>query len=261
MHFSVVSSLLLSTILSSVHVIAAPAQQEKRDAWNKALGWPEPEYNYYKAVGDTVEKAARANQLVNQPACNMQLAQMPQAPTPLPPPSAGLVLSHIAVGRGTQNYTCPKDADASVAPTAVGAVASLFNVSCIAGNYPQLLSLLPSVAVRYPVPTANSQLAPANVMLSGHHYFQDATTPFFNMITSDSNYGMVAAAKLNATNAPDAAKDVTWLKLNAKAGNWSFVEVYRVNTSGGQPPKTCEGQPENIEVQYAAEYWLWAPPK
>lgn len=127
------------------------------------------------------------------------------------------------------------------------------------GNYPQLVALMPNVSVNFPVPTSQNKLAPANLYLSGHHYFADATTPFFNMETPEGNLGMVAAAKMNATAAPDAARNVPWLKLQAKTGDWQFVEVFRVNTAGGQPPATCEGQPENIEVQYAAEYWLYAP--
>lgn len=182
------------------------------------------------------------------------------APKPLPPPSEGLVLSHVAIGRGTQNYSCPKGGDPTAAPTPVGAMASLFNVSCMAANQPQLVTMMPSIGVRYPVPTSGDSSAPANMLLSGHHYFADLTTPFFNMVTDEANYGEVAAQKLNATAAPNAAKDVTWLKLSAKAGDWQFMEVYRVNTAGGQPPKICYNQSETFEVDYAAEYWFWAPP-
>lgn len=51
---------------------------------------------------------------------------------------------------------------------------------------------------------------------------------------------------------------VAWLKLDAKSDDGQiFQEVYRVNTAGGSPPKSCEGMQEAFEVQYAAEYWLF----
>lgn len=34
-------------------------------------------------------------------------------------------------------------------------------------------------------------------------------------------------------------------------------EIYRVNTAGGNPPKTCDGMPTTFEIQYAAEYWFY----
>ncbi|CRK36479.1 hypothetical protein BN1708_020001, partial [Verticillium longisporum] len=40
------------------------------------------------------------------PSCDLSQARMPIAPEPLPPVSEGLTLKHVAVGRGTQNYTC-----------------------------------------------------------------------------------------------------------------------------------------------------------
>lgn len=120
---------------------------------------------------------------------------------------------------------------------------------------------MPSISLKFPVPSADSTLAPANLLLSGHHYFTDATTPFFNLITANDDYGSVATKKLNATSSPNGPSNVPWLKLNAKDGPWNFKEVYRVNTVGGVAPATCDGQPENIEVQYAAEYWLYDQPK
>lgn len=47
---------------------------------------------------------------------------------------------------------------------------------------------------------------------------------------------------------------VPWLKLSAKDSTGNLQEVYRLNTAGGNPPKTCLGMPAAFEVQYAAEY-------
>src|ERR1700753_1303994 len=94
---------------------------------------------------------------------------------PPPPPPAGLTLSHVAIGRGTQNYSCA-DSTANTVPVQVGALASLFNATCVAGQFPQLLSMLPGIAYNFPVP--DSTVGAGNVFLSGHHYFTNATTPF-----------------------------------------------------------------------------------
>lgn len=106
-------------------------------------------------------------------------------------------------------------------------------------------------------------------MTSGHHYFLDATTAFFNLDTSEQDYGTIACKKIDSVPAPaDAVKGkgytgdgaVAWLRLNyTNAATGDFTQVYRVNTAGGNPPKTCAGQPAAFEVPYAAEYWLYAP--
>jgi hypothetical protein len=189
------------------------------------------------------------------------------APTPLPPPAANFVLSHVAVGRGTQNYTCDLSNSTAV-PVAAGALATLFNVSCIAASMPDLLTKLCPIALDLPVPSTTDQNSPMYADMSGHHYFTDATTAFFNMDTQLHSYGTGAFKKANSSAAPEDATmgqfgqgmgSVPWLKLNAKdSAGQVFQEVYRVNTAGGQPPKACAGMPATFEVQYSAEYWLFA---
>ena len=182
------------------------------------------------------------------------------APTPLPPPSANLTLTQVAIGRGTQNYTCA-NSTAQAVPVQVGAMASLFNATCLAAPYPQLLTVIPGIAVKYPVPTSSDTSSVANVFLSGYHFFVDATTPFFDLDTSMHQWGTAACKKNNSSPAPDASADVPWLKLVAKSSNGCTIqEVYRLNTVGGQPPATCDGQNATINVPYAAEYWFWATP-
>lgn len=179
----------------------------------------------------------------------------------------GLSLYHVAVGRGTQNYTCDTTNSTAV-PAAVGAVASLFNVTCMSADYPLLLSKVPDIALELPVPSTKIKASPAYQDLSGHHYFTDSKTPYFNLDTSLNTFGQGAFSKLNQTPAPaDAMKGqygvghgaVAWLKLQAKsADDCVFTEVYRVNTAGGSPPDTCEGMPAAFEVQYSAEYWFYS---
>lgn len=138
----------------------------------------------------------------------------------------------------------------------------------MAADSPTLLSNIPNIALELPKPTAEDETSPVYRDLSGHHYFTDATTPYFNMDTSMNTYGMGAFKKLNATDAPATASkgqnglgygSVAWLKLQAKSGDdCVFTEVYRVNTAGGNPPPTCKDQQASFEVQYSAEYWFYS---
>lgn len=132
---------------------------------------------------------------------------------------------------------------------------------------PELLQALPAIALDLPVPTTADESSPIYQDLSGHHYFLDSTTPFFNMDTSLHQYGMGALAKIDASDAPSDAVlgqnnqghgAVQWLMLQQKPyaeDTWS--QVYRLNTAGGNAPKMCTGMPASFEVQYAAEYWLF----
>lgn len=168
-------------------------------------------------------------------------------------------LKHVAIGRGTQNYTCGTDATA--APTAVGAVATLFNASCVAGSYPDLLAMMPNVALNFNL--SGKTLAPSDLAISGHHYFTTTTTPTFNMDTTNEQIGFASCAKNNSSPAPAGSSvgqngvgngAVAWLKLLTKTGTTGgLTEVYRVNTAGGSPPTTCAGMPSAFEVQYSAQ--------
>jgi len=185
--------------------------------------------------------------------------------TDLPAPAAGLALHHVAIGRGTQNYTCSSNATAP--PTAVGAVATLYNASCIASTYPDLLLTLPNLALQFPTPAPPLALAASNLMVSGHHYFSNGTTPVFDLNTAAGKLGSVACAKNSSTPAPVGASAgvggkgygaVPWLRLLTRDAQGNLQEVYRMNTAGGTAPPTCEGIVNtSFEVQYAAEYWFY----
>jgi hypothetical protein len=143
----------------------------------------------------------------------------------------------------------------------IGAEATLFNVTCLAGPYPSLLNMLPGIALKFPTPDPANILSPANLFLSGHHYFADLTTPTFDLNTSSHQWGVVGCKKLNTTTAPNPSTDVPWLKLSSKTRDGCTIsEVYRLNTAGGQPPATCSGMASSFQVQYAAEYWMYDNP-
>lgn len=191
------------------------------------------------------------------------------APKPLPPVSPGFSLYHIAVGRGTQNYTCDLS-NATAVPAAAGAVATLVNATCLTAVSPSLAWSLAGWAyqdqhVKVPI------TIPVNdfLKISGHHYFTDLTTAYFNLDTEgegddtwQTDYSQGAFQKTHSSDAPkDALKgSVPWLKLASKTNDTdcAFQEVYRINTVGGAAPKTCVGQAATLEVEYAAEYWFYA---
>ncbi len=104
-------------------------------------------------------------------------------------------------------------------------------------------------------------MAPAQVFMSGHHYFI-GSTPTFDATTKRESYGYLQCKKDASSPAPEGAVkgqhgeghgSVPWLKLTDAGGSNIFKEVYRLNTAGGNPPPSCENQPEKFEVQYAAE--------
>ncbi len=187
----------------------------------------------------------------------------PQEASALPKPAEGSTLKHIAIGRGTQNYTCDPSTP-SAAPKAVGAVATLFNASCIAATSPDLANALARAALHFDLSQseASRRLTPSNLAVSGVHFFADATTAFFNLDVSSSwKLGEIPCAKNATQPAPaDAPKGlngenaVAWLKLNAKVGaTGGLQEVYRVETVGGSAPATCAGMPASFQVQYATQ--------
>lgn len=190
--------------------------------------------------------------------CDVTKAVVPQAPTPLPAPTGSL--QYVAVGHGTQNYTCastPNSPDA--APKAVGAMATLYNATCAAVAAPQVLTDTPAIALTTPTSVGvKVDKDSTDGPVSGHHYFNAAGSPVF-----ETDYGWVQAKALANSSAPanaDKGKNglgsVAWLKLVGTAG--TFKEVYRVNTAGGVAPKTCAGIPGTFEVEYAAVYWFYA---
>ncbi|KAK0658228.1 hypothetical protein DIS24_g4913 [Lasiodiplodia hormozganensis] len=272
MHFSPAVALLVA--LTPSYILAAPTKQniQRRD---DTASEDQGGSNY---ITSTISNVWRQAGNCDLSSVTMPLDQAP-SPSPLPSPSEGLILSHVAVGRGTQNYTC-YGASASSAPTAKGAVATLFNATCQAARTPDLLYDTPSIALAYDIPSAQTALAAYDILLSGHHFFTDDTTPFFDLDTDQHSYGTVACKKDSAANAPAANSsssvksnyaagtqgtdngDVPWLKLDAvqDSTGYTWKEVYRLNTAGGQPPKTCEGIDGDFTVEYAATYWFWTEP-
>ncbi|KAI5458411.1 hypothetical protein BGZ63DRAFT_406836 [Mariannaea sp. PMI_226] len=257
MHFSTVLATFLATAITAAPTEPRVNTKDTRSAVN-SLGSLSDYFNLLAV------KAQAAKHGQQPTVCDLSKAKMPVAPTPLPEPAKGLTLHHVAVGRGTQNYTCATS-DSSSVPTAAGALATLYNASCAAALYPDLLELVPGMAVHLNIPMS-SGLSPAWMAESGHHYFTNATTPFFNLQTQNENLGQAPCQKNSSSPAPPNApvgqngeSAVPWLQLPAIEGATDGIkEVYRVSTAGGSAPATCQGQEKSFQVEYAALYWFYA---
>lgn len=216
--------------------------------------------DYFNLLSQKIQRRRGAG----PPICDLDNAVMPSSN--LDAPSAGLTLKHVAIGRGTQNYTCA-NSSAQATPLAVGAVANLYNATCLAASQPSVLTLLPNLTLQWNLQGSDqSTLYPTSLLLSGQHYFTNLSTPFFNLDISPLQLGEAPCSKVQSAPAPAGSAlgqggvgdgSVAWLKLQTHDATGSLEEVYRLNTAGGNPPETCEGKPAAFEVQYAAEYWFW----
>jgi hypothetical protein len=90
----------------------------------------------------------------------------------------------------------------------------------------------------------------------------------FNLDVALNAFGIGSVKKAANTTAPaDAPKGanqmgaVPWLKLVSIDEDEVFQEVYRVDTAGGSPPKTCEGITGEFTVEYAAAYYFYTAPE
>lgn len=206
------------------------------------------------ALPDSLRLLTTFSQIVNEldnislGNCSMAGADLPLNNTKveLPHPSSNLTLKYIALGRGTQNYTCPSTSATSrnvSTPTATGAAAMLFDASCLASTSMTLLHEVPAIIGRAPLASLpfmaevlGATTSTPNLIL-GEHYFDANGDPFFNLRMSGSDAWM--SAKKNASVSAPAReyssdterKDVAWLQLESKKGNGIKVIMSRIMSS------------------------------
>ncbi|KAL5598976.1 uncharacterized protein BROUX77_006009 [Berkeleyomyces rouxiae] len=258
MKFSIICLLAATT----ASVAAAPSEERDLVLDKSPLDALDAVSEYFNMLA---HKVHTYKHLGTAPPCNPAQAVLPSSE--LPGVSSGLSLVHIAVGRGTQNYTCATS-DSSSVPKAAGAVAGLFNSTCSSTLHPDLNTAIPKVAVHFALNDWRAldkhQLSPTGLKSSGLHYFQPinstASAPFFTL--DHIGLGSAQFAVNSTTPAPATAatgqlgeKAVAWLKLLPRSDSSpaAFEEIYRVNTVGGSPPSTCEGLEAKFTVEYAAE--------
>ena len=244
-----------------------------------AYDWSDELAEFYGKVSQYIN--TQKHNIRASAACDASKISLPSYASGLTSPT-GLKPIYVGLGRGTQvclafllmfyratliriqNYTCA-DSTSSSTPAAAGAVARIYNATCIAANYPDILEKLPNLAYKITLPINEYALfPPANIELMGHHFFYDATTPEFNLNTTpNKQHGIVMTKKGGSIDAPSNAVSgqygaVSWLYLTATEGTvGNYKSVYRVDTAAGSPPKTCKGMPAAFQIQYAANYYFF----
>ncbi|KAF8888600.1 putative malate dehydrogenase [Infundibulicybe gibba] len=188
----------------------------------------------------------------------------PAGQTALAPPTTKP--SFIAVAVGTQNYTC----GATGTYTNIGAVAELFDISCLYnapafGNIQDIAYDIwrvspPAVTPEEVIALLHSAKTPE--ILGQHYYVPNPLTgvgvnPKWDFTSQGANAGnpnaFVVAAKVSGLSAPTGTSDIDWVSLSALTGELA-QQVYRVDTKGGQPPATCTPGSDPIVVKYTAKY-------
>lgn len=199
------------------------------------------------------------------------------------PESLDYSLKYIALGLGTQNYSC---ANGASIPTAVGALARLFDATTFLSKHQSGVDNLPVDYLKAYEEIYDSEKCASftkkngetvfpcqdnvnryldHLPKLGEHYFTAAGVPSFDLenahpplFLSAKKVGQ-AAAPASAYTGAESEGAVAWLYLadNGSGVSNGLKAVYRIETAGGSPPATCDGQTESIYVPYAAEYWFY----
>ncbi|OGE55027.1 hypothetical protein PENARI_c005G04191 [Penicillium arizonense] len=248
-------------LISLLTCLAAVSLAAPTNFLDDAYDWSDELADFYGTVSQFISSAK--HNIRSPDACDISKIALPSYASGLPGPT-GLKPVYVALGRGTQNYTCASSSS-NTTPVAAGAVARLYNATCLAANYPSIVEKLPSIAYKITLPTNElASFPPANIELMGHHFFFDATTPEFNLNTTpDKQDGIVMSKKQGQIAAPSDATSgkygaVAWLYLTTTDGTiGNYKSVYRVDTAAGSPPKTCKGLPAAFQIQYSANYYFF----
>jgi len=198
-------------------------------------------------------------------------ADLPSGQTTLTIP-AGEKPAYVALGVGIQNYTCTASTGKYAS---VGAVAELFDASCLAESQSLFNGILDDVfdawdsnaAKPFTIQQVEGAISKsfASPLVLGQHYF--VTNPFtgsgvspvfdFRAASQKGNpNAFVLANKTGDLPAPTGAQDVDWLELTEAEGSLAKT-VFRINTKAGQPPASCTPGSAEITVKYAAQYWFF----
>lgn len=195
---------------------------------------------------------------------------------------------HIALGHGIQNYSCTSTNATTLAATATGALAALYDATPLYPNQGAgALSVdafngltsnalwgtkLPltsdgvskfgaSASAPFPQPVAALELPNVKALpFIGVHFFDSKGVPTFKV-----GEHVFSGGKLNGTKAPasaDAGPEdtgaVDWLLLGDKGGSKGITTIYRVVTAGGVAHK-CTTAGASDSVPYATYYWMYGP--
>jgi len=183
---------------------------------------------------------------------------------------AGQTQKFVALGLGTQNYSCATTGKFASA----GALATLFDIraidnSPISANITQLA--LAIFTINRAAVTAVEKLLSKTPVELGQHFFianpygaPPAILPEFNFVSSQHDpSAFVIANKTGDVPAPNnPSVNVDWLELvnvqkttPVSSGTLANT-IFRLSTAGGQPPTSCTGS-QTTQIPYAAKYYFY----
>lgn len=199
--------------------------------------------------------ASAIHPLVNFQGCPVNNVTLPLPAGATIAVPAGQTPIAIAMGVGVQNYTCSNGTF-----TSAGAVASLYDISCLAGT-PEFASVQDNF---FALPPFAQQVirgvADRTPLLYAKHYFVTNPTtgtgisPKFALAANGGSV-FTTLAKTGSIHSPTSTANVDWLQLNSIAGTLATT-VFRVDTKAGQPPTTCTGT-SATSIPYAAKYYFY----
>jgi len=170
--------------------------------------------------------------------------------------------SFVLLGVGYQNYTC----SAAGTYTSAGAIADLFDLSCLAKITPIFNCIQDAAFDAWKDAPPSFKIGPSTMgyPLMGNHFFQPSPSGTgispvwdFRAGAAEGNpNAFVLAAKVGDLPSPDSTSDVDWLQLKSVSGSLA-TQIYRTNTRGGVPPATCTPGSPAISLKYVSKYWLF----
>ncbi|CAE7230118.1 unnamed protein product [Rhizoctonia solani] len=177
----------------------------------------------------------------------------------------GLRPEYIVLGIGTQNYTCTSAGNY----TSAGAVATLIDISCLYESNPKLFEDVQDYAYNlFPMYGHNTPTLHKIEAIIGHyphilgdHYFipkDGAIAPKFDFRRSQKgdDKAFTVDKRAGGIPSPEGSHNIDWLQLESTAGHLSKY-TFRVDTQGGQPPKSCQKEGHVITVPYTTKYWYF----
>ncbi|KAJ7096866.1 hypothetical protein C8R44DRAFT_683640 [Mycena epipterygia] len=197
-------------------------------------------------------------------ACDTSAAVMglPAGQTQLVAPTTAPLF--VALGVGIQNYTC---SSSTLKYTSTGAVASLFDISCMDTTVAFTTVQTDAVTAWNAAPADTSADSIGATIgaptVLGYHYFVTSPTGTgispkwdFTSTTGDAA-AFVIGSKVGDIAAPtDSATNVDWLALDNLQGSLAS-QIFRIDTVNGQPPTSCVAGTADISVKYTAKYFLY----
>ncbi|KAJ4474203.1 hypothetical protein C8R41DRAFT_775336 [Lentinula lateritia] len=176
-------------------------------------------------------------------------------------------VTQIGLGIGTQNYSCSSTGNY----TSVGAVAELYDVSCeyftaaFSNVSAEAYRLWAAAPTYYTESTLIDVLyayrgTPSVPSILGQHYFVPNPTgsglspkwDFTSELFAGNNAAYVIGRTVGDIPSPDGSTNIDWLYLINVQGGLA-QEVYRTNTTGGQPPAECTPG-STVAVKYTSLY-------